>query len=94
MDMGHFFVDGAVDEAGAALAGKVGEKPLGEDDEAVAEADQVENVDKTPGEPGDESAELESFQTFRSLSFCRWWPSSLYQSRQTEGALFWGGSCG
>ena len=42
------------DQARAALVADVGPRPLEHDDEAVAEADQVEDVDEAPDEPGGE----------------------------------------
>ena len=57
--MGWALIDGAVDEPSPSLAREVGEEPLGEDDEPVAEADEVEDMDKAPAEPGDKAGELD-----------------------------------
>ena len=50
----------AGDEADAALVGEVVEGPVGEHDQAVAEADQVDDVDEKPAEPGEPPAEVEA----------------------------------
>lgn len=59
VSFGHFVFDGAIDEAGASLTTEVGEEPLGEDDEPVTETDEIEDVDKAPGKPGEKAAELD-----------------------------------
>lgn len=61
MDMGKLFlrIAGTIDQARPFFSGKVGEQPLHRDDDPIAEPDQVHDVDKAPGEPGDIAAELD-----------------------------------
>ena len=47
------------DDPGAAGVGDVGDGPLDQDQQPVAESDQEEDVDEDPGEPRDEAAEVE-----------------------------------
>src|ERR1700693_4133353 len=48
-------VNVARDEARAPLPGHIRPRPLEQDDEPVAEADEVEDVDEAPEEPGGET---------------------------------------
>src|SRR5918992_1936151 len=57
---GSSSVRGARDQPGAAAAGGEADRPADEDEEAVLEADQVEEMDDQPGDPGDEAAELDA----------------------------------
>ncbi len=50
------------DQAGAALVSKVVQGPLKEHHEAVAEADQEDDVDQQPGHPGGKAGEPEAAQ--------------------------------
>src|SRR6266540_5923957 len=50
------------DEPRTALPGQIGPRPLEQDDEPVAEADEVEDVHETPEEPGGESGEPDPSQ--------------------------------
>src|SRR6266542_2937728 len=50
-------LDLARDEPGAALPGQIGPRPLEQDDEPIAKADEVEDVHETPEEPGGESGQ-------------------------------------
>lgn len=56
---GKFFIDGAVNEANAPFIGEVGKEPMSQDDNPVPKTDEIEDVDKTPSEPGDESVKLD-----------------------------------
>src|SRR5262245_58696590 len=51
---------GAGDQAGAAVVGHVGPGPLEEDDETVAEANEKEDVNEEPGQPRQETRELDA----------------------------------
>lgn len=51
-------VGAAGDEAGAAFVGHVRPCPLNENEQAVAESDEIENVNEEPGEPGEESGDV------------------------------------
>ena len=55
----EFFVERLVDQPRASLGREIREKPLGEDDQPIAEADEIYDVDEAPGKPGDEAAELD-----------------------------------
>src|SRR5216684_1539608 len=48
----------AGDQAGAALVGEIGPGPLDENQQAVAKSDEEKNVDEKPGQPGDESGDV------------------------------------
>jgi len=48
----------AGDEARAALVGHVRPEPLDENQQAIAEANQEENVNEEPGKPGDEAGDV------------------------------------
>jgi len=52
-------IGAAGDEAGSALVGEVRPGPLDENQDAVAEADEEKDVDEEPGEPGEESGDVE-----------------------------------
>src|SRR5437660_4362529 len=47
------------DEARAALDSEVSPRPFGQYEETIAEADEEEDVNEEPGEPGDESREMD-----------------------------------
>ena len=48
------------DEASAALVGEVRPGPLEQHDEAIAEADEKEDVHEQPAEPGEESRQAQA----------------------------------
>src|SRR5262249_30275484 len=48
------------DQTGTALVGQIGPGPLKHDEDAVAEADEVEDVDAGPDKPGRQTSELEA----------------------------------
>src|SRR6476469_9133545 len=50
----------AVDDPGAAPARQVGERPAREDDHAVLDADEIDDVDPEPRRPGEEAGKREA----------------------------------
>ena len=59
LGVGGLAVDVSGYQSGRALVGEIGPRPLENDDEPIAESDQEEDVDKEPGEPGEESRKLD-----------------------------------
>src|ERR1044072_1679111 len=53
-------VGGLGDEPGSPAAGGEADRPADEDEEAVLEPDQVEEMDGQPGDPGQEAADLDA----------------------------------
>src|SRR4051812_30106125 len=47
------------DQPRAALVREVGPRPFRDHEKAVAEADEEENVDREPGDPGEEAAQFQ-----------------------------------
>ena len=52
-------VGAAGDEACSAFVGHVGPGPLNKDEQAVSESDEEEDVNEEPGEPGEESGDVD-----------------------------------
>jgi len=55
MVMSKTFFDRAVNKAHTSFSSHKAVEPLNHDAKSVAEADQIDDVDKAPGEPGDKA---------------------------------------
>ncbi len=73
-------IGAAGDQAGAALVGEIGPRPLDENQHAVLEADQEKNVDEQPGQPGYETGDVNLAELRRLRRRGRWWPGCLCRS--------------
>ena len=65
---------GAGDQPHAALVGEVGDGPLDEDGQAVAEPDQPDDVDEEPEQPRRETRRSAAVRGRRWPRCGRWWP--------------------